>query len=296
MPGQHDSRYKFLFSNPLFVKRLLKSFVHEKFVNRLDFSTLQRVDKSFITEDFREKESDIIWKIDYERSPVYIFLLLEFQSTVDKLMPLRFLRYITEFYQSFTGKTETGKLPAVLPVLLYNGDKKWTAEISIEKIIEEVIPKKYIPHFSYYPVIINEIPNATLLKIRNALSAVFYAENASTEELAMELDTLFEIIKNEEIDAISIFIRWLNNYFASLGVERIIDIEQISDITEVKGMLATRLKEYGRRLKEEGREEGREEERERSRRETALKMKEKGFSIEQIIEITGLSSEEVEKL
>ena len=31
---------------------------------------------------------------------VYIFLLLEFQSTVDTRMPVRFLRYITGVYQN----------------------------------------------------------------------------------------------------------------------------------------------------------------------------------------------------
>lgn len=64
-------------------------------------------------------------------TPVYIFLLMEFQSTVDRFMALRFLRYICEFYQSLdTGTLK--RLPAVFPLLLYNGDGKWTAESCFE--------------------------------------------------------------------------------------------------------------------------------------------------------------------
>ena len=67
-------------------------------MNHLDFSTLQRLDKSFITDDFKEKESDLIYKISFNGQELYIYLLIEFQSTVDKFMAIRMLRYICEFY------------------------------------------------------------------------------------------------------------------------------------------------------------------------------------------------------
>ncbi|OQY30660.1 MAG: hypothetical protein B6241_15520 [Spirochaetaceae bacterium 4572_59] len=121
MAGFHDNRYKYLFKHKLLVERLMKSFVHEKFVKQLDFSSMERLDKSFVTNDFKEKESDIIWKLNYKEKPIYIFLLIEFQSTVDHTMPLRFLRYIAEFYQALQINSKNEKYPAVFPLLLYNG-------------------------------------------------------------------------------------------------------------------------------------------------------------------------------
>jgi predicted transposase/invertase (TIGR01784 family) len=212
MPSEHDKRYKFLFSHPLFVRRLLESFVKERFVHKLDFSTLEKVDKSFIGEDFKARESDLIWKINYRTSPIYIYLLLEFQSTVDKSMPLRFLRYLIELYQSLHVDTESGNYPAVFPILIYNGDRPWTAPLRSQDLIEDTIPAEYIPNFQYYPVIENEIPRQSLLKIKNALSAVFYAENTSPDELKKELDTFFSILENENIEAVRILVLWLNNY------------------------------------------------------------------------------------
>lgn len=99
MANIHDIGYKELFSYPELVEELLLSFVKEDFVQHLDFSTLERLDKSFITPEFKEKESDLIYRINFREKAVYIFLLIEFQSSVDKFMALRILRYITEFYE-----------------------------------------------------------------------------------------------------------------------------------------------------------------------------------------------------
>ena len=124
---EHDSRYKYLFSHPGFVERLLTSFVDEPFVKEIDFTHLERVNASFVSEEFQQRESDIIWKLPLKGSTVYLFLLLEFQSTVDRRMPLRFLRYITAFYEAYLDEHPgIEKLPAVFPLLLYNGDDRWS--------------------------------------------------------------------------------------------------------------------------------------------------------------------------
>ncbi len=104
MAFEHDRRYKRIFSHPYFIQKLLESFVNESFIKDLDFSTLKRVEKSFINADFNEKESDLIFTIQFKGKTIYIFLLLEFQSTVDKFMPVRFLRYIMELYESYKNK------------------------------------------------------------------------------------------------------------------------------------------------------------------------------------------------
>ncbi len=45
----HDSGYKKLFSSPVIVKELLLYFVDEPWVQGLDYNTLERLDKSFVT-------------------------------------------------------------------------------------------------------------------------------------------------------------------------------------------------------------------------------------------------------
>ncbi len=306
MAFEHDRRYKRIFSQPYFLQKLLESFVHESFIKNLDFSTLERIDKSFINADFNEKESDLIFTIHFKGKIIYIFLLLEFQSTVDKLMPIRFLRYIMELYESFRTVPENGMFPAVFPVLLYSGDPKWTAKEEISVLIEKSVPKEYIPKFKYYPIFINEIEKKSLEKIKNAVSALFYIENSNPEDLEKETDILIEIIKNENLSVVKELVEWFNNYLT--GISGSIDKNTISfkleSIMEVKTMFATKLKEHDEKLLEQGIEQGIERgiERgieqgiERGIEETAVKMLRENAEIPFISRITGIPEVKIMEL
>jgi predicted transposase/invertase (TIGR01784 family) len=99
MKQVHDYGYKELFSHPQILKELLISCVHEPWVQYLDFSRACTIDKSFITPAKKKLESDLIWRIPLTTGvEIYLYILIEFQSTVDHFMALRILRYILEFY------------------------------------------------------------------------------------------------------------------------------------------------------------------------------------------------------
>ena len=50
MANEHDRKYKKLFSHPVIVKELLLYFINEDFIKELDFNSLDRMDKTFITD------------------------------------------------------------------------------------------------------------------------------------------------------------------------------------------------------------------------------------------------------
>ncbi|MBN2736248.1 MAG: Rpn family recombination-promoting nuclease/putative transposase [Spirochaetales bacterium] len=245
MPKFHDIGYKKLFSNPVYLEELLTSFVDEDFIKGLDFSSLQRLEKSFITDDFKEKESDLIYKINFKKKPIYIFLLLEFQSTVDPFMALRFLRYICEFYQSLISAKSVKKLPAVFPLLLYNGDAKWTAPVNINELIDSSISSKYIPNFQYYKIAENEFSKELLESIQNVVSALFYVENTDPKKVISALENLRKYLKKEPKPILRLFTKWLNHY---LKYHDVISpdnlVELIIEDKEIKPMLETAMKRH----------------------------------------------------
>ena len=51
--AEHDQSYKRLFSHPQMVEDLLCGFVHEEWVNQLDFSTLETVKDSFMSDNLK---------------------------------------------------------------------------------------------------------------------------------------------------------------------------------------------------------------------------------------------------
>ena len=114
----HDSGYKKLFSNRTIFRQLLETFVNQEWVHSLDFDTCETLDKSFISEHYKETESDLIYKIQFHDREVYIYILIEFQSTVDSFMALRVLNYITNFYMDFlVNNSGVKKLPVENPDL-----------------------------------------------------------------------------------------------------------------------------------------------------------------------------------
>lgn len=50
----HDPGHRLLFSHPRMVEDLIRGFIHEDWVSRLDFQTLERVNGSFVSEDLKD--------------------------------------------------------------------------------------------------------------------------------------------------------------------------------------------------------------------------------------------------
>ncbi|MBE6050191.1 MAG: hypothetical protein E7214_05875 [Clostridium sp.] len=68
----------------------IKSLLNEEWTKYLTKESLTLVNKSFVTSDYEETEADIVYKANINNKEVYFYILLEFQSTVDYRMPLRF--------------------------------------------------------------------------------------------------------------------------------------------------------------------------------------------------------------
>ncbi len=303
MNNQHDIGYKKLFSNPDMIKGLLTHFVDEDFVTKLDYSTLERLDKSFITDEFKEKESDMIYRVNYEGSEIYIFLLIEFQSTVDRYMSLRMLRYILEFYEYFIkarkdqfDRKQKEKLPAVFPLLLYNGDENWTAKIDISELIESYgIGESFIPKFKYYPIIENKIEKAKLVGIKSAVSALFYMENSNPQEITENIDTIFGLFGDEREEVKQVVKIWMLKVL-NLDDKDIDEIKEKFDSMEGKQMLAQAVKIHESSLIEQGMQQGMQQGYLKNNQDNAIKMYENGIDIKVIESVTGLSQVEIQKL
>ena len=288
----HDSGYKKFFSNHELVRQLLTSFVNEEWIKSIEYSTLERVDKSFISDEFAERESDLIYKAKYKGQDIYIFILLEFQSTVDRFMSLRMFHYIIELYEDLVKNHKLKTLPAVFPVMLYNGEKKWTAPEELSILIEDSIPEKYIPDFRYFKIAENEFSKDFLKSLKNSVAALFYTENLSESELQKEIEIIIELLKKERPDEVKLFINWFKYIFQ----DRKELVKEVQEIVEVKTMLSTTVKRYGEKLLKEGLKEGLQKGKLEGKLETARALLKKNMSIKEISEITGLTVEEIEKL
>ncbi|HEY9595182.1 MAG TPA: Rpn family recombination-promoting nuclease/putative transposase, partial [Spirochaetia bacterium] len=282
-----DKAYKNLFSHPEIVTQLLTSFVDLDWVKEADYATLENVDRSFVTDEFKSRESDVIWKLKLQGKDVYVYLLIEFQSTVDRFMSLRMLRYICELYQALLKQDRDLKtLPAVFPVLIYSGPRQWRAPFDISALIEQSVPGRFLPSFSYYPILENTRAEERLLEIRNTLAGIFLLENVTPEGLREATEKLVRLVKDERPELHRIIVNWIRNVFGpEAGGED--TVEEIGSLQEVHSMLAETMERAAKKWWEEGRQEGEMA----AVRETARRMKALGLPVEIIVKSTGLSSE-----
>ncbi len=300
----HDSGYKKLFSNRTIFRQLIETFVNQEWVHSLDFDTCEPLDKSFISEHYKETESDLIYKIQFQDREVYIYILIEFQSTVDPFMALRVLNYITNFYMDFLVNNKSiKKLPAVFPIVLYNGEARWTAPVNLSALIEQTPPLgAFALDFQYFLIAENRYSQEALLKIRNIVSTLFLAESYyDVKVLEVELLNLFSSERDRQ--AVSLFLNWFKQ-LAFHGRLESDDYESLESIyrteEEVKTMLVTALERERRQIfqnglregkqegKQEGLLEGEQKGRIEGRIETAKAMLAKGMEMTLISEITNL--------
>jgi hypothetical protein len=133
----NDGSYKSLFSHPEMVKSLAQGFIKNEWVKQADFSTLERVNGSYVAGDFRQRHDDIVWRVRYKDTWLYFYLIVEFQSANDKMMALRMMVYEGLLYQDLekSGQFDKAGLPPVFPIVLYNGAEAWTAPLNISDLI-----------------------------------------------------------------------------------------------------------------------------------------------------------------
>ena len=262
--ADHDHSYKLLFSHAEMVADLLRGFVHEDWVQELDFSTLERVNQSHVSDDLRERENDIIWRVQWRGRWLFIYLLIEFQSKIDWWMAVRLMTYIGLLYQDLIKSGEIArpeKLPPVLPIVLYNGDQRWNAPLGLAELMEP-LPKRlqrYSPRLDYVLLDEGAYTEAELAPLKNLVALVFRLENSRTPyDILQVVDRLIEWLSAQEQDSLRrAFTVWIGRVILARDKNQPEAVAfKVAELNEVRRMLAERMKEWDRTWHEEGFREG----------------------------------------
>ena len=135
----HDAIYHRLFSHPGMVAQLPREFVAGPWLDDLDLDGMERLNAKLHGETRSRRDGDMIWRIPRRTGgDTWLVPLLEFQSTPDPWMALRVMGYAGLLWQHLVKEKRLpadGKLPPILPVVLYNGDRRWLAPLAMRDLI-----------------------------------------------------------------------------------------------------------------------------------------------------------------
>lgn len=96
-----------------------------------DLSHLKAQKDSFIDDKFQMQIADMLFETKFNGEEGYFYVLLEHQSTPQKLLPLRILKYITAIQENHLKKTKSKVLPFVYPLILYSGATPYTYSMDL---------------------------------------------------------------------------------------------------------------------------------------------------------------------
>ena len=139
--ARHDQAYKAIFGFLLALRDLLRGFGPElieggaEWIDRFDFERAERMSTEQITPDLAARLSDMVWRVPFRHAAgrvehVYVVVLLEFQSQVDRFMALRVQSATVRLYESLRKDGRARGAEWVVPVLaivVYNGQPRWNA-------------------------------------------------------------------------------------------------------------------------------------------------------------------------
>lgn len=116
----HDAVFKHILSHRATARDFLLIHLPEHLRMLCDLRTLQLESGSFIEEDLRASHSDILYSLKTRTGEGYIYVLIEHQSSPDRHMAFRLMRYAIAAMQRHLDKGHR-QLPLVIPLLFYHG-------------------------------------------------------------------------------------------------------------------------------------------------------------------------------
>lgn len=264
MNSSHDTGYRLLFSHPEMVRDLLVGYVPGAWIAEADFDTLEHVNGSYVSESERQRHDDMVWRVKVRERWLWVYLVLEFQSEPDPWMALRMMVYVGLLAQNLVreGELAEGRLPPILPIVLYNGQPAWNAPTDVGECF--VAPPKGLDAFR--PRLLHHLVDEARLKlhpleaVRNFAEALFRLEHSrGVGELRAVLQGLDAVLRAPEMQMLRrAFGVWVRSLLRRKAPTPIIakEINRINDIMEADTMLAERIEGWFEEATQKGRQQG----------------------------------------
>jgi predicted transposase YdaD len=260
MSIEYDASYKLLFSAPELVRDLVMGFIPDDWLHGLDYDTLEKLPGSYVTDDFRHRADDVVWRVKVHESWVYLYILIEFQSNVDPYMAVRIMVYVGLLYQDLIrrGDVLTNKhLPPVLPIVLYNGDGKWTAATDVAQLVPKVpgLVSEYLPQLKYLLIDENNYSEDELSQLKNLVAAVIRFEHPANDAALIHLIEQLNDWLDGQPELKRTFAIWIRAVLLRQSKNTLV-LPKINDLKELKMTLAERFDEWAKAYEQKGLEKG----------------------------------------
>ncbi|HDM8071934.1 TPA: Rpn family recombination-promoting nuclease/putative transposase [Vibrio harveyi] len=249
----HDGLFKSFLTVPETAKDFLNIHLPEHIKQICNLDTLQLQSGSFLEEELVPYYSDVLYSMETESGVGYVYALIEHQSSPDKHIGFRMIRYaIAAMKQHLDAGNDT--LPLVVPLLFYHGktspypySTNWLDEFENPEIAKAL----YSQDFPLVDVTV--IPDDEIIQHKRVALLELVQKHVRQRDLLDFTDTLVTLLLERLITT---------NQLESL-VEYLLRVGETSNLEGLMRTLAQQVPEHEERfmtvaeqLEARGREQG----------------------------------------
>ena len=258
---------KQLFQDKSTVLDLLSGdFLDLQWFDVLDVKRLRSRPTNVVKSNLQQSHMDLVWeaqvKIGGKAKTGYVVILLEQQRTVNTYMSIRMMEYLAVTYQYLVHVEQVrAPLPEMYPVVVYNGESKWTAPLCSRDLIDAE-PGEDSPlvfHALQNYVLLDLQHHRSVAKPNNLVWAWGEFEKALAAKLLRPIAQAYKlffklVIKTDNqllIDSTQNMLKWRLERPLAEVFKEVVDMEDMDMETKLQT-----LESFKEEVRREGREEG----------------------------------------
>ena len=282
--AKHDQTYKAFYAIVQTLQGLLYGYVPdllkgaEKWFESFDFENAELLPTEHITPDLTRRYIDMLWRVPIVKGGqagkyLYVVVLLEFQSRVDRFMALRVQSAALRVYE-YLRKHQRPKrsrwVVPILPIVVYNGKARWTAPTRMRDLVQPITRPKAgagdgEPAFTGDSYVVLDVGRyaGRELPANNIVSLMIRAETMNgLVEAGKVLDVALGQLETPQLEGLrQHFLLWFYLMLGRQGVDckELLDEERMRSMAKagkIRSFLDARVQEANSKLKAEGLEKG----------------------------------------
>ncbi|GIV68391.1 Rpn family recombination-promoting nuclease/putative transposase [Caldilinea sp.] len=255
----HDKLFRTVFSDVEEAALFLREHLPPSLASRVEWSSLRLVETSFVDEALRDSESDLLYAAQMKEgdAPLFLYLLFEHQSKPDPWMRFRLLKYMCRIWdESFKERPEQSELPAIAPVVFYQGESEWRYSTEfVDLFAAGVREYDFPPRFAHYLIdqsglAPEEVKGGLKAKVAQLLMMAAY-QKRMREALRLAAPLVAQLTRTGGLDYVAVFVI----YLASTQERRVVN-EFAAQVKRLAPETGGDMLTYAEELRQEGRKEG----------------------------------------
>jgi predicted transposase/invertase (TIGR01784 family) len=298
----HDALFKRFLTHKETAQDFLTVHLPAHLRKLCDLETLKLESGSFIDDDLRACYSDVLYSVSMRDKPGYLYALIEHQSSPDKHMAFRLMRYSVAAMQRHL-EAGNRSLPLVIPILFYHGSVSpypgslcWLDEFDDPVLAGQL-------YSAAFPLVdVTVIPDEQIIEHKRIALLELLQKHIRQRDLTLILDKLVTTLlpgytTAQQLNTAIHYLIGTGNTPAPVAFLRQLAL-RTPQHKDALMTIAEHLEELGRRKGfRQGRLEGRKEGRNDGQKAEALRiannMLSSGFDKALVLQITGLSEDDV---